>query len=355
MILIVAYHATRIECIKSGESLVALITGIVLGSWEILGVDLFVIISSWYLVGRKFSCKRVVSIGFQTLIYILLSALISYGVIVYETHSITRAIKDILLHIQNAIYEPLWSKHFWFVTAYILLLLLSPFLNKILTELPKEKLSLLLKVTVFIPLISQFNVYTNTVSDVITFSYIFLMIGYIKLYGIKRLAQFCGIRYVVILICVVLSANLILLIPNIIDPVSMLLVNTVAATGRHSVIMLLTAVLLFCSVIKKDQRVNKPVNYIARFTFGVYLFHSMHVLTTDGDLLDLVASYLTKIGLLKGTALFPVEFIFFTACFFCVGVFWDMIFQKILLKPIIRGFFKHKNNIIVKIDDVMNV
>ena len=173
MILIVAYHATRIECIKSGESLVALITGIVLGSWGILGVDLFVIISSWYLVGRKFSCKRVVSIGFQTLIYILLSALISYGVIVYETHSITRAIKDILLHIQNAIYEPLWSKHFWFVTAYILLLLLSPFLNKILTELPKEKISLLLKVTVFIPLISQFNVYTNTVSDVMIFPIFF--------------------------------------------------------------------------------------------------------------------------------------------------------------------------------------
>ena len=161
-------------------------------------------------------------------------------------------------------------------------------------------------------------------------------------------------RYIIILICVILCANLFLLIPNLIDPVSMLLINTIAAIGRHSIIMMITAILLFFYVIKKKQRVYKPVNYIARFTFGVYLFHSMHVLTTDGDLLDLVANYLTKIGLFRGTIIFPVEFVLFTIFFFCVGVFVDMIIQKILLKPIIRGFFQRHNNIILKIDDSMN-
>ena len=45
MILIVAFHATRMGCIETSQPFYIYFSGIVLGSWGILGVDIFVIIS----------------------------------------------------------------------------------------------------------------------------------------------------------------------------------------------------------------------------------------------------------------------------------------------------------------------
>lgn len=336
MILIVAYHATRIECIKSGESLVASITGIVFGSWGILGVDLFVIISSWYLIGRDFSCKRVLSVVFQTSIYIVLSSLLSCIIIVTETHSFSKAIKALLLHIQDSFFEPLWCRHFWFVTAYVFLLVLTPFLNMIILKMSKKTFRLLLIIGAFVPFFSQFNGYTNIVSDVMTFSYIFLLIGYIKQYGIKNIERYCKFKFIVLIIGAIICGRLLLLISNLIDPINLVLLHSIAAVGRHSMIMLFAALLVFFRVIKKEPKTSMVVNRIARYTFGVYLFHSMHILTTDGDLLDYIARKLIDAGLLNGDLLFPIMYIVFVFAIFSLGLLVDFLLQKLMITPLLK-------------------
>lgn len=44
---------------------------IIIGSWGLLGVDIFIIISSYFLISRKFDIRRVLNILVQTSMYII--------------------------------------------------------------------------------------------------------------------------------------------------------------------------------------------------------------------------------------------------------------------------------------------
>ena len=78
MILIVAFHATRMGCIETSQPFYIYFSGIVLGSWGILGVDIFVIISSYFLVDQNFKSQRLINIAFQTFTYLFLYFVLSF-------------------------------------------------------------------------------------------------------------------------------------------------------------------------------------------------------------------------------------------------------------------------------------
>jgi peptidoglycan/LPS O-acetylase OafA/YrhL len=72
MLLIIAFHATRNGFLSLTQPVIVYISAVVLGSWGILGVDLFLMISAWFLCEQSFRLKKVISIVFQTFSWVVL-------------------------------------------------------------------------------------------------------------------------------------------------------------------------------------------------------------------------------------------------------------------------------------------
>lgn len=96
-------------------------------SFAICAVDVFVLISGYF--GIRFNVKKILSISLEVLFYCIVILVVC---VVLGIHSISPK-KDILL------FFPVISQRYWFITIYILLILISPLLNIIVNSLSKKQ------------------------------------------------------------------------------------------------------------------------------------------------------------------------------------------------------------------------
>lgn len=98
----------------------------------IVAVNVYVLISGYFLSPVSFSLRRVGRVLAQTLFYTILLPLVLVvcGILPFsEVFGV--------YHIWNSIF-PVQSGHYWFVTAYVVLLLFTPFLNAAVQRLDKK-------------------------------------------------------------------------------------------------------------------------------------------------------------------------------------------------------------------------
>lgn len=126
MLMIVGGHI-----LLSQESMTAVGTrdfyiGNIYRSFAICAVDVFVLISGYF--GIHFNIKKILHISYEVLFYcvVILVACVILGI-----HSINIK-KDILL------FFPVISQRYWFITIYVLLIIISPLLNIIVNSLSKK-------------------------------------------------------------------------------------------------------------------------------------------------------------------------------------------------------------------------
>ena len=90
-------------------------------------VNCFVLISGYFLINSKFKLKKVLNLYLVTIFYSILLFIphcILYG------FSLSNFIKSCL---------PLLMGTYWFITTYVVLYLLSPFLNILIKNLSKKQ------------------------------------------------------------------------------------------------------------------------------------------------------------------------------------------------------------------------
>lgn len=333
MLLIIAFHATRVGYNSQDADFIVYAGGQMIGSWGVLGVDLFLITSAWFLSDQNFRIKKVISIVFQTFswvfAYSVLSVIYDFG----KSRSIKYAVMNFCEGVARAIVQPLWSRCYWFVTSYVFLLIISPLLNKLLRTAPKDRVRKVLLLFIFIPLYSQFG--TSVVGDIIYFAYSYLMIGYWKRYGcafLERAAKPCYFVSVSILIAV---SRLLCYIPANSFFTKILVTGlhyTTGAIGRHSMILLFDALLIFFWVIKLAPHYNRAVNRVAECTLGVYLFHENSVLSFP-NMVEHIFYRLTKIGFIGTSALFPLQYLAATVLVFISGAAIEYVRDMVIQKP----------------------
>lgn len=336
MLLIIAFHAVRTVFDNTTDT-----TGIrffreFACSWGILGVDLFVIIGSWFMAGKKLKVRKLISIVFQVFTYVVIYTAV---LAVYEYRSagsIGAAAVNIFRYELHALFDPLWSSCYWFATAYILLMLMSPVLNHILLGTSGKGLKKILILTAFIPVFSQYS--TNHVTDIISFAYIYLLTGYLKLYGEGIIDKLAKPWIVIAVSCVFLISRLVLTAEYssvAMRTIAVLLENTLAMPTRHSLIMLFDAYLVFFCVSKKPPRFNGKVNAVAGCTFGVYLFHENNISTLPNTL-DTIIHTLQGRGLFTGGIKFAGEFFLMVLLVFIAGTMFEAVRKRALQKPFER-------------------
>lgn len=336
MLLIIATHAARIGYTDPKQPFHVFFSGVAFASWALLGVDLFVIISAWYLSDQVFRLKKVISIVFQAFTWVLAYVIICFFIEIHVSHYSLKTIAELTLwYFAKAFFQPFWCRYYWFVTAYFFLLLIFPFLNKLLNQLQRSQIKKVLIVFSFVPIYAQF--FTSTVlCDVFCFAYVYLLVGYIKRYGSRIVEKYSKPVYYISIIAAVLIVKVWMpFIPeaDAIDSAFVLMLeSTLGATGRHSIILRVAAVLIFFSVIKKKPTYNKAVNIIASHTLGVYLFHESAVMILPNTL-DFIIERLTAKGFLTADMWFPLRYIGAVAAVFAAGIVLEIIRNRFIQKP----------------------
>ena len=359
MILIIAFHAGR--AIDPAQLTIAnRIVFYSFSSWGILGVNLFVILSAWFLSNQKFRLTKLLSLIFEIFTYVFAFSIVSFCVTFYKTGNFIGSLFSVFEYHAKSFLAPFWSHEYWFVTAYIFMLLLSPFINKLFGVLDKKSLKVLLIVLSFIPIYATFEG-SGVIKDTAVFCYIYYVVSYLKKFG------FCFTKKTQKLLPYLLIVSIITYrvlysvysdkISNLSNPLlneslsflTIFLNKTIFNYGRHSISMLAIALMLFFSIKDAKPFHSKFINAVSACTLGVYLFHE----NTQFNLCDYAFQLGFDLNLLQNDFTFSIFYILIILGIFLSGTVVEFLRIQILQKPF-NKLLNKKSEKYRRIDDQMN-
>lgn len=321
--LIVAYHfATTFSSIKGG----VLATGaslyhffaLVVGSWGQLGVDLFVLISIKFLrKGNKFKSKRFLCLILEPVFYAVFWFFVSVYIFELDVDK---------LELVKQMFGAFSGSH-WFITAYILLYVFHPFLNRIVDSISYETLK---KGTIIISVfVGMFKtVYIQApICDFLFFINVYLIYCCIEKNSRSKewVNQNCKKMCALSIIGLLIINSSFVLIGDLLESTT-ILEHSIYLNHRCSLVVFAIGLFLFYSVDNSTKRVNSRLaNTIASTSLGVYLSHQG--ISQNVWKYLLIRDYLEGIkacGYLLGATLF--------ICICCVLL--DLIRQYCIEKPL---------------------
>ena len=210
-----------------------------------LGVNVYVLISGFFLVNSKFRLKKVINTLALTIFYSV-SVYLGFVIIFPNVKLSLTGLFSSTFVIYNNVY--------WFVTCYVAMVILSPFINKLLHAITKrEHLILILILTLMQIRIDNIGSYINF-SETAWFVTLYIIAAYFRLYPIKLFSNRPLLLLLSILSC---------------SAVGFLRF----ATELRSIICLVASIFLFLLFGSFDIGSVRFINIISRTTFGIYLIH----------------------------------------------------------------------------------
>lgn len=229
-----------------------------------LGVDIFVLISGYFLIG---------SAGFRTDKALkLVLQIFTYSVLFLAVFTLAGANPYGIKTAVTCLF-PITYSGWWFASTYFVLYLISPYLNKLLRGLDKQEYQKMLGLlTVCWCVIPTFSGSAYGSSYLLWFAYLYAVSAYIRLHvkkiAIAPAAAFLGA------FAAMFTAGLAFVISDLFEtriPSAGRLASYVIHMQRLPTV--LTALFLFLGFLQVDIGCNRAVNRISSATFGVYLIH----------------------------------------------------------------------------------
>ena len=196
MLLIIAYHFAVHGLVNTGffdNNNNYVINAFAIGGK--LGVSVFVLISGYFSTGHKLNYRRLATLEFEVLFYSIGLYLVS----LLTDLEISRSDLKVLF--------PVIFSEYWFITDYLILMLLSPFLNAAICNTEKKSLKniILLSICIWslLPCLLREN---TTYSDLIWFIVLYILAAYLKKYGgwrriSPRMLLLCSIGTFFLILC----------------------------------------------------------------------------------------------------------------------------------------------------------
>lgn len=226
-----------------------------------ISVNIFVLISGYFLVKNKFEIKfkKIVRIILQVLTYIILwfifeLILASCGVISFSDVN------------YMALVFPIIDFNYWFLTMYIVLLLASPFINIVINNIDKKTHGVLLIVSFVMIYIFSIIGGGNWYNIFNLFFFLYMLGAFIKKYGINKRLKVRNslLLFLLFLISAVVS---IIIGGYFGDPFGMI--------EQGSFITLGISLFIFLIFIQLELQSNF-INKLSKTMFGIYLLHDGH-------------------------------------------------------------------------------
>lgn len=230
-------------------------------------VNCFVLLGGYFNCDKKIRISKIVELEIQTLFYSILG--FSIALFIGSISINFKTLRETIL--------PFSSESYWYVTCYIILLLIAPILNIAINNMKKSELQvvicLLFVVYSVVPMLTVWP--TNHFSmgrDVPWFIELYLIAGYIKRFGIStRIRTATGI-YVGAVILLILSSFVIGILTNLVLGRATL---TELLYVNNSPLVLLESLALFLGFkqVEIQENVGRIISKIAQCSFGAYLLH----------------------------------------------------------------------------------
>ena len=245
----------------------------VLETVSIVAVNVYMLISGFFLTESKFRCTRLIQLVCQVLFYSLLVPVILMAVGVLS-------VNDLNLYKPLQYGLPVEMEQYWFATAYVMLYLLTPILRCAVHHMQKTQL----KVTIII-LLLFWSVNKSLLPvrltidelgyDALWFVCVYLCAAYIRLYGIKWFDKVGkGVLGYVAGCAGILGITLVI---RALYLVTGKFEDFLIATYHYNHILnLFAAISLFYAFYHwrmKDGWLAAVALKVAPYTFGVYLLH----------------------------------------------------------------------------------
>lgn len=265
MFLIVMHHYAvhgGFQLLEKDLSLNKIIIQILSGGGQ-LGVNLFILISGYFLIDSEFKINKLLKLIFTTFFYSVTILL----VFLYLNHDLNIGIKDIIISCL-----PITYSSYWFVTCYIVLYLFIDYINPVIKMLDKKKYFQLILLLLLWSIIPSFTLGKPGYSPFVWFILIYLIAGYIKLHPCKFMFNFkINFIFGVLFYLIVLLSFMIFDYIGIPDIFFGKGVTHFAQT--NSIFIFLSSLFLFLAFKNIEMKNYKLLNIISSTTFGIYLIH----------------------------------------------------------------------------------
>ncbi len=249
-------------------------------SFSIVAVNVYVLITGYFMCESSMKLKRLVQIICQVLWYTLLIP------VVLSVLGIVNPAEFDMYDLLRFVF-PIHMKHYWFVTAYVILMLFVPFLNAGIQHMTQKQLAvttLLMTAYQTFPKSVLPVVFTDDEggNHVLWLVCLYLIAAYIRKYGIPFFSSFKKSLLCYLGGVLVIFASL-LFMRQVYFKLDAFGESINFAYDYNHIFCLFTAVALFY-VFKywnlKDGVLNRLIGWAAPYTFGVYLAHE-HILVRN--------------------------------------------------------------------------
>ncbi|MBV4063085.1 acyltransferase [Phocaeicola vulgatus] len=221
-------------------------------------IDIFVMVSGYFLCKKDFSINRITKLWLQVL---TINLIVATFCLIFTSNSfnINKLIRSLF---------PITTASYWYIISYFLLILISPLYNRYLCILPKEKFKKIIMTTSCILFFIQLNPFFNSTiyigddTGIVWFSYMYILGAYIRIYDLPKHNIWIGIG--------IAAAILIFLFRwfNFIAPSSVKLLH------NDSLPTMLVSIGLFLLVNKiniKGKKIKQIIGYMSSAALCVYL------------------------------------------------------------------------------------
>ncbi len=288
-----------------------------------IAVNLFLFIGVWFMVDKKFDFKRVLKIWNPTFFWsvILTSILIVFNWGEIQISQVYKAFMPTLFY------------QCWFASAYILLILVSPFLNLFCNALLSTENVKLIRYCCSLLLLIVVGMATikHGLMDDALDSFVYFCVVYVIMFFYKKgifltnktnnvLTLFCGI----VIYCVMVFMRRNDIMP---ERISQWLMD------YKSLPNICISALIFYSFQNIAIGCNRTINLIARHSFGVYIIHAIYI-----NLLPHITDYLwLDVFYIKewiSSNYYGLYFLFCIIAIYVLCCFMDYI-RQLVFEPIV--------------------
>lgn len=233
-----------------------------------IAVDVYVLISGYYLCEKEFSWKKLLSIVVQTAVFSLVCYFITH---LNGNVSLTGIITNMF---------PVLLKKYWFVTIYVGMYCLSPFINILINAMnQKQHKKLIEACVVLFSITPTISFKTDTFAfgngmGIVWFCVLYIIAGYIKKYGLE-------IRpikiYAIMFLLLTGLSKIVMSEVSYITDIQAFQNRSKILFQYNSITVLLGAVSVFICFMRVKKRfpngLSHFISYIASASFSVYLIH----------------------------------------------------------------------------------
>lgn len=230
-------------------------------------VNIFILISGYFMINKKLNFKRLFSLWIQVLFY----SVVSYIIAVLAFKKAFNW-KEFLFS-----FMPIINKKFWFISAYFVICLISPFLNNMIKNSSEKQMKfLMIGILIFVYITTRFNIKNiaglENGYSILWFIILYITGAYFKLYPPKWNKGRIGTIY---LVC--MFATWAMFAYPQTSKFSFLYMCKPEYNSPLVFIASVCIFLMFRDVYVKNSKLHKTICFLSSCMLGVYLFQESYI------------------------------------------------------------------------------